>query len=63
MSDCIFCKIVSGEFGSATIYENDEFKVILDRFPANEGHVPISLKSTLIKPADCSVWQLSSPEK
>ena len=27
MSDCIFCKIVSGEFGSATIYENDEFKV------------------------------------
>ena len=37
MSDCIFCKIVSGEFGSATIYENDEFKVILDRFPANEG--------------------------
>ena len=23
MSDCIFCKIVSGEFGSATIYEND----------------------------------------
>ena len=34
MSDCIFCKIVSGEFGSATIYENDEFKVILDRFPA-----------------------------
>ena len=44
MSDCIFCKIVSGEFGSATIYENDEFKVILDRFPANEGHVLILVK-------------------
>ena len=47
MSDCIFCKIVSGEFGSATIYENDEFKVILDRFPANEGHVLILVLSLI----------------
>lgn len=44
MSDCVFCNIVSGKFGSATLYENDEFKVILDRFPANEGHVLILLK-------------------
>ena len=44
MSDCIFCNIVSGKFGSATLYENDEFKVILDRFPANEGHVLILVK-------------------
>ncbi len=44
MSDCIFCKIISGEIGCATIYENDEFKVILDRFPANEGHVLILTK-------------------
>ncbi len=44
MSDCIFCNIVSGKFSSATLYENDEFKVILDRFPANEGHVLILLK-------------------
>ena len=44
MSDCIFCNIVSGAFASATLYENDEFKVILDRFPANEGHVLILLK-------------------
>ena len=38
MSDCIFCKIVSGEFSSFTIYEDDDFKVILDRFPSGEGH-------------------------
>ena len=44
MSDCIFCNIVSGKFGSATLYENDEFKVILYRFPANEGHVLILVK-------------------
>lgn len=41
MNDCIFCKIINGDIPSATIYENEEFKVILDRFPANEGHVLI----------------------
>lgn len=45
MSDCIFCKIIAGEIPSATIYENDEFKVMLDRFPANEGHVLILPKN------------------
>ena len=45
MSDCIFCKIIAGEIPSATIYENDEFKVILDRFPAAEGHVLILPKN------------------
>lgn len=37
--DCVFCKIIKGEIPSATIYENDEFKVILDRFPSSLGHV------------------------
>lgn len=41
MDNCIFCKIVKGEIPSATIFENEEFKVILDRFPSNEGHVLI----------------------
>lgn len=41
MENCIFCKIVSGEIGSATIYENEELKVMLDRFPSNPGHVLI----------------------
>lgn len=45
MSDCIFCKILSGEIPSATIYEDEEFKAILDRFPANEGHVLILPKA------------------
>lgn len=38
-NDCVFCKIIKGEIPSATIYENDEFKVILDRFPSSLGHV------------------------
>ena len=45
MSDCIFCKIIAGEIPSATIYENDEFKVILDRFPSGEGHALILPKN------------------
>ena len=45
MSDCIFCKIIAGDIPSATIYENEEFKVILDRFPSNEGHVLILPKN------------------
>ena len=45
MSDCIFCKIIAGDIPSATIYENDEFKVILDRFPSGEGHALILHKN------------------
>ena len=45
MSDCIFCKIIKGEIPSATIFENDEFKVILDRFPSGKGHVLILPKN------------------
>lgn len=44
-NDCIFCKIVSGDIPSVTIYENDEFKVILDRFPASRGHILIVPKA------------------
>ena len=31
--DCIFCKIAAGEIPSATLYEDDEFRVILDLGP------------------------------
>lgn len=41
MDNCIFCKIISGDIPSATIYEDNEFKVILDRFPSAKGHVLI----------------------
>lgn len=45
MTDCIFCKIAAGEIPSATIYEDDEFRVILDLGPASKGHVLILPKS------------------
>lgn len=39
--NCIFCKIIAGEIPSNTIYEDDEFKVILDLAPAAKGHALI----------------------
>ena len=36
--DCIFCKIAAGEIPSATLYEDDDFRVILDLGPASKGH-------------------------
>lgn len=41
MSDCIFCKIAAGEIPSATIYEDEDFRVILDLGPATKGHALI----------------------
>jgi len=39
MDDCVFCKIISGEFPSRKIYEDDKLIAILDINPAVEGHV------------------------
>ena len=36
--DCIFCKIANGEIPSRTIYEDEEFRVIMDLAPISEGH-------------------------
>lgn len=45
MNDCIFCKIANGEIPSATLYEDDDFRVILDLGPATKGHALILPKS------------------
>ncbi len=42
--NCIFCKIANGEIPSKTIYEDDEFRVILDLSPATKGHALIISK-------------------
>ena len=39
--DCIFCKIANGEIPSNTIYEDDNFRAILDLGPATRGHALI----------------------
>lgn len=39
--NCIFCKIANGAIPSSTVYENGEFRVILDLGPASKGHALI----------------------
>lgn len=39
--ECIFCKIANGDIPSATIYEDGDFRVILDLGPASKGHALI----------------------
>lgn len=39
--NCIFCKIAGGEIPSATVYEDEAFRVILDLGPASKGHALI----------------------
>lgn len=41
MESCIFCKIANGEIPSATLYEDEDFRVILDLGPASKGHALI----------------------
>lgn len=39
--NCIFCKIANGEIPSKSIYEDEDFNVILDLGPATRGHALI----------------------
>lgn len=41
MENCIFCKIAEGAIPAATLYEDDDFRVILDLGPATKGHALI----------------------
>lgn len=45
MSDCIFCKLANGDIPTATLYEDDDFRVILDAGPASFGHALILPKA------------------
>jgi len=43
--NCIFCKIVNGDIPSKMLYEDGEFKVILDLGPETKGHALILPKN------------------
>ncbi|EOS49242.1 hypothetical protein C809_01835 [Lachnospiraceae bacterium MD335] len=43
--NCIFCKIANGEIPSRTIYEDEDFRVIMDMAPATKGHSLIMPKN------------------
>lgn len=39
--NCIFCKLANGVFSTNSIYEDEDFNVILDLGPATKGHALI----------------------
>lgn len=41
MADCVFCKIISGEYSSSKIYEDDSILAFMDIQPVNRGHLLI----------------------
>lgn len=43
--NCIFCKIIAEEIPSTVVYEDEEFRAILDVNPAARGHVIILPKN------------------
>ncbi len=42
---CIFCKIANGEIPSRTLYEDEQFRVILDLGPVTRGHALVLPKN------------------
>ncbi|MFA6551880.1 MAG: HIT domain-containing protein [Candidatus Paceibacterota bacterium] len=54
MSDCIFCKIISGEIPSHKVYENEKFLAFLDINPQSPGH-------TLVIPKEHYRWVWDVP--
>jgi len=49
MSNCIFCKIISGEEYASKVYEDDHFVALMDAYPLTHGHCLIIPKSHHIR--------------
>ena len=45
MADCIFCMLANGQIPTATLYEDEKFRAILDASPASKGHCLILPKA------------------
>jgi histidine triad (HIT) family protein len=43
--NCIFCKLANGDIPTNTVYEDGDFRAIMDASPANKGHVIILPKN------------------
>ena len=41
MTDCLFCKIVSGKIPAQVVYENDHVVAFLDIMPRTPGHTMV----------------------
>ena len=39
--NCIFCKLANGDIPTNTVFEDEDFRVILDAAPESKGHALI----------------------
>ena len=62
-NNCIFCKLANGDIPTNSIYEDNDFKVILDADPATKGHALILPKNHFanLLEADDSVLEKALP--
>ncbi len=44
-NNCIFCKLANGDIPTRTLYEDEDFRVILDADPATKGHALVLPKN------------------
>lgn len=61
--NCIFCKIAAGQIPSNTVYEDEDFRVILDIAPASKGHAIVLPKEHMadLLSADSNVTAKALP--
>ena len=59
MTTCIFCDIINGKLPCHLIYEDNNHKVILDRYPIDNGHSLIITKKPYEKLTDMSVKEIA----
>jgi len=55
MSDCIFCKIVSGEIPANKLYEDDEILAFWDMHPQAPTHFLVIPKKHIKSPGDVEI--------
>ena len=55
MTDCLFCKIVSGEISSSKVFENEEFLAFNDLDPKAPIHILVIPKKHFDNISDLSV--------
>ena len=59
MENCVFCKIISGEFSSRKIYEDEWTMAFLDISKDVDGHILVVPKKHVKNILDCDSESLS----
>lgn len=59
--NCIFCKLANGDIPTNTIYEDADFRVILDASPATKGTAADSAENSTMQ--ICLRWMMKYSQR